>query len=131
MFNLKTISAVLLMTSAPTVAQSEQDAVASRSNAPERISFLVTFGDDKCPESIGNEIVVCAAAPESERYRIPKELRTTDDVTGETSWTTAVENLDEYARAGRPDSCSVNGSGGFTGCTQAMLRDWFAERRGR
>jgi hypothetical protein len=38
---------------------------------------LVIFGKDKCPtDSTGNEIVVCSRRPEAERYRIPKELRT-------------------------------------------------------
>ena len=39
---------------------------AQQSAPPERISFLVTFGADKCPEAVGDEIVVCAAQPESE-----------------------------------------------------------------
>lgn len=100
------------------------------SGEPERFSFLTTFGDEKCPEPVADEIVVCATAPEGDRYRIPKKLRETEEeaVTG-TSWTSAVESLDEAARGSRPNSCSVDGSNGFTGCTQAMLRQWFAERR--
>ena len=99
---------------------------------PERISFLVTFGDEKCREAVGDEIVVCAKAPEGDRYRIPVELRKSEiEVPAGGSWTSAVESLDELARAVRPDSCSVNGSGGFTGCSQAALRQWFAERRGQ
>ncbi len=99
---------------------------------PERISFLVTFGADKCPEAVGDEIVVCAAQPESERYHVPESLRKTQGapVRGG-SWTSAVESLDGYARAVLPNSCSVNGSNGFTGCTQQVLQAWFAERRGK
>lgn len=105
---------------------------AQASAPPERISFLVTFGEDKCPEAVGDEIVVCAAQPESERYRVPKSLRETEDapVRGG-SWTSAVESLDGYARAVLPNSCSVNGSNGFSGCTQKALQIWFAERRGK
>lgn len=102
------------------------------SQPPEKISFLATFGEEKCPEAIDpDEIVVCATAPEGDRYRIPKDLRKSEDeVQASQSWTSAVESLDEGARATRPNSCSVVGSGGFTGCTQAMLREWFADRRG-
>jgi hypothetical protein len=107
--------------------------VATSATLPERVSFLVTFGDEKCPEAAGDEIVVCAPAPESDRYRIPKDLRKdeADAVSGGSSWTSAVESLDNYSRAVLPNSCSVNGSNGFTGCTQKLLQQWFAERRGK
>lgn len=104
---------------------------AQQSAPPERVSFLVTFGEDKCPDAVGDEIVVCAAQPESDRYRIPKPLRENDEsVAAGGSWTSAVESLDGYSRAILPNSCSVNGSNGFTGCTQQMLQQWFSERRG-
>lgn len=103
-----------------------------RGSVPDRFSFLVTYGDDKCPEAVGDEIVVCAPTPESERYRIPEQVREKpqEDLPGG-SWSSAVESLDEQARFNRPDSCSVNGSGGQTGCTQKALREWFADRRGK
>ncbi len=103
-----------------------------RGSAPERISFLVTYGQDECPEAVGDEIIVCAATPESERYRIPLQVREEkdEDLPGG-SWASAVESLDHQASMNRPNSCSVNGSGGQTGCTQAALRQWFAERRGK
>ncbi|RDV07120.1 hypothetical protein DXH95_07000 [Sphingorhabdus pulchriflava] len=104
----------------------------SASALPEKISFLVTFGEEICPDaSDPDEIVVCATAPEGDRYRIPKELRKgEEEATASQSWTSAVESLDDSARVMRPNSCSVVGTGGFTGCTQAMLREWFAARRG-
>ena len=42
---------------------------------PPRVSTLVVYGNDPCPRSKDDEIVVCARQPESERYRIPRELR--------------------------------------------------------
>lgn len=103
---------------------------AQQSSPPERISFLVTYGDDKCPEAVGDEIIVCAPQPEGDRYRIPKPLReVTESNATSTSWTSAVESLDGYSRAVLPNSCSVNGSNGFTGCAQQALQKWFAERR--
>ena len=121
---------LLLMTTAPAYADA---ALATRASPPERISFLVTFGEDKCPDATGDEIVVCAPVPENDRYRIPKDLRKDEEtvVSGGSSWTSAVESLDSYARAILPNSCSVNGSNGFTGCTRAALEQWHAERRSK
>src|SRR3546814_15322865 len=53
----------------------------------ERISQLIVDGDDPCPQSTADEIVVCARKPEADRYRIPENLRNeTGDKTIET-WT--------------------------------------------
>jgi hypothetical protein len=111
------------------VAQDEE--IPASSEMPERISFLVAFGDEKCREAVGDEIVVCANVPENQRYRIPLALRTKERVVTDQSWTSAVETLDSFARDLRPNSCSVNGTAGFGGCTQKMLQQWFAERRGK
>lgn len=113
-------------------AHADEQPQGSAAALPEKTSFLVTFGEEKCPDaSTPDEIVVCATAPEGDRYRIPKDLRKGEEEPhASQSWTSAVESLDEIARPTRPDSCSVVGSGGFTGCTQAMLREWFAARRG-
>lgn len=132
MFKAPVSIVALAFMAMPTFASTKQLGEAQQASPPERISFLVTFGDDKCPEAVADEIVVCAPAPEGDRYRIPKKLREDDEdvVSGGNSWTSAVESLDSYARANLPNSCSVNGSNGFTGCTQKMLQQWFAERRG-
>jgi hypothetical protein len=66
---------------------------AQQSAPPERVSFLVTFGTERCTELEG----------------------------AGGSWTSAVESLDNYARAVLPNSCCVNGSNGFTGCLQLEL----------
>lgn len=115
---------------APAAAQVED--LAQSSQPPEKFSFLIAYGNDECPEADGDEIVVCAQEPEADRYRVPKELRAElreEDVGGGGSWASTVEAHDDVARLGRPNSCSVVGSYGFTGCTSAMLRQWFAERR--
>jgi hypothetical protein len=107
-----------LLTAAPAAAE-----------PPERIFALVVYGDDACPAEKGDEIVVCARKPESERYRIPKTLREKPAVSGGPGWGSQVANMEAVGRQSLPGSCSVNGSYGFTGCTAAMLRQWFAERR--
>jgi hypothetical protein len=100
------------------------------SQPPRRTTTLVVFGDDPCPTPQGDEIVVCAREPESERYRIPEELRDKDpERRQESSWGSRVAALEEENRVTMPGSCSVVGSGGQSGCTQQMIRQWYAERR--
>ena len=126
-----TASIALLAISSPALAKDQSLGEAQQSGPPERISFLVTFGAEKCPDAVGEEIMVCAAQPEGDRYRVPKPIRANSEspVAGG-SWTSAVESLDGYGRAVLPNSCSVNGSNGFTGCMQQALQKWHAERRG-
>ena len=38
-----------------------------------RIRGVVVYGDDPCPQSTADEVVVCARRPDDERYRIPAE----------------------------------------------------------
>jgi len=98
--------------------------------APQRQSTLVVFGNDPCPSTgEDNEVVVCARRPEEERYRIPRRIRERQPT--ETSWASRVEGLEEESRVMRPNSCSAVGSNGFTGCTAAAIRQWYAERRAR
>jgi hypothetical protein len=112
---------------APALAQ-----VDDLAQSAQRTSILYTYGDEPCPEPVGDEIVVCAQQPETERYRVPKELREElkdDTPVGGGSWASAVEGYDNVARATRPNSCSPVGSYGFSGCASAALRQWFEERR--
>lgn len=121
----------LVALAAPAHAQDDDD-LAQSSQPPQKMSILYTYGDEPCPEAKGDEIVVCAQRPESERYRVPKELRKElkdDAPAGGGSWASAVEGYDSIARVGRPNSCSAVGSNGWTGCTAALIRDWFEERR--
>jgi hypothetical protein len=101
---------------------------AGQEPVPDRIINLVVFGDDACPKSTEDEIVVCARRPESERYRIPKALRKKEE-RAESSWAARNEDLEEASRPSRPGSCSVEGSYGQSGCLQQMLNHWFRERR--
>ena len=134
---MKTIARLLpplfaaLAFAAPALAHNDSS-LAQSGEPPQRTSVLYTYGDEPCPEPKGDEIVVCAQQPETERYRVPKELREEikEDVpAGGGSWASAVEGYDSIARVGRPNSCSAVGSNGWTGCTAALIRDWFEERR--
>lgn len=96
---------------------------------PERIMNLTVYGDDPCPESKGSDIVVCARRPESERYRIPKKLREKPAPSGGPGWGSQVATMEQVQRQTLPNSCSPNGSYGFSGCAAQALAQWFAERR--
>jgi hypothetical protein len=96
---------------------------------PQRILNLTVYGDDSCPKGEGDEIVVCARKPESERYRIPKALREKPEVAGGPGWGSQVAGMEALSRQTIPGSCSAMGSYGFTGCSAARLQQWFAERR--
>lgn len=124
LFLVATGATVLL--SAPAAAQE----TAAPPPGGERISQLIVYGDDPCPQSTADEIVVCARKPEADRYRIPENLRNeTGDKTIET-WTERATELQYVGRSGI-GSCSPVGPGGMTGCYEEMVRKARAERQGR
>ena len=100
-----------------------------RAEPPQRVFNLIVYGDDPCPKGEGDEIVVCARKPESERYRIPKKLREKPAPSGGPGWGSQVATMEQVQRQTLPGSCSAIGSNGFTGCIAKMLEQWFAERR--
>ena len=108
--------------------------IALAADPPERVIALVVYGDDPCPATDPgkeDEIIVCARKPEAERYRIPKSLREKPEPVGSAGWASQVAEQQEAGQAMSPGSCSPNGSYGFTGCTAALLRQWYAEKRMR
>ena len=116
----------LLLAAAPVLAAPETTLAEP---PPPQISTLVVYGDDPCPRSRDDEIIVCARQPESDRYRIPKELRKKRkaEVDGQ-SWVERARTLDMVSRNGRPNSCSPHGSGGQTGCMRQFLEAARLER---
>ena len=44
-------------------------------SADPRVNQLIIYGDDPCPQSTNEEIIVCARLPENDRYRIPPNVR--------------------------------------------------------
>lgn len=109
--------AALAALSAPAAAQ----------EAPEpKVNQLIIYGDDKCPEGQGDEIVVCARKAESERYRIPSILRESNSPDNE-AWTNKVLAYETVGRSGT-QSCTPVGPGGWTGCSSKMIREAYAEK---
>jgi hypothetical protein len=116
------ILAALAAAAAPALAQDESGRPSARE------SQIEVFGQDPCPQSTDDEIVVCHRRPEEERFRIPAPLRRSTQPQ-EQAWGARAETMDEVSREVLPNSCSVIGSYGFTGCQQAFIRQWYASRR--
>ena len=115
---LAAASATLGLAPAPAAAQ----------DAPgDKVNTVIIYGDDACPESSGDEIVVCARMDESERYRIPAALRQ-DDSPAAQSWTNRVKTFETVGNFG-PLSCSAIGLGGELGCTAQTIEAAYEERR--
>jgi hypothetical protein len=89
-----------------------------------KISTLVVFGNDPCPRSSDDEVVVCARQPESERYRIPKQFRGKRyNAARDGSWAGTARVLEYVSSRGLPGSCSFVGTAGQTGCFNRFLAE--------
>ena len=104
--------------------------LAAAQDAPgEKVNQLIVYGDDPCPKSQGDEITVCARKSESERFRIPQALRESGDLQKNESWNNKVLAYEMVGATG-VNSCSPVGAGGWTGCSQKLISNAFAERAG-
>ncbi len=91
------------------------------------------FGNEECPKPTSkDEVVVCARLPDSEIYRIPKQVRQAEV---RVSPLQANRNLllgDASGGAGGAiGSCSVIGGAGEIGCTRRDIDNWAADRTNR
>lgn len=93
-----------------------------------KVNFVPVYGNDPCPESTEDEIVVCPEFDEGERYRIPKNLRNDPNDPANQSWTERAVSIRTLGASGT-NSCSPSGAGGFAGCTQSLIDAAYAERR--
>lgn len=119
---------VATLSTAPLLAQDQTPDDPPPSATSDRIATLVIYGDDPCPRSSDDEIVVCAREPESERYRIPKRLRKAKPSAKDRSWSDRVQMLETVSKQGLPNSCSPVGAGGQTGCMDRLLREYREQR---
>lgn len=100
---------------------------AASAQSNEKVSRVIVYGTDPCPRGTDGDIVVCGRRPETERYRIPEELREKSDSPENESWAVRAQSLEYVGRTGI-QSCSTVGPGGFTGCWDQMVRAWRADR---
>lgn len=94
----------------------------------QRVNEIVVFGNDACPRSTDSEIYVCSRKSERERYRIPEKLRPQGSLQSRESWANKAKSFETYGRTGI-NSCSPVGPGGWTGCSQQLIKQAFDERK--
>jgi len=99
---------------------------AAQDDAGDRVNVLDVYGEDPCPQSSEQEIVVCRRMDEGERYRIPESLRGSSSPEN-TSWVRRVESFEAVGNFG-PLSCSPVGGGADLGCTAQMIANAYAEK---
>ena len=116
------IAIASLALAVPAIGQAQESTVAD----DDSYNMVIVYGDDECPESTEDVIVVCARKSEDERYRIPQNLRFSDSPENK-SWAERVESFEMVGDFGTM-SCSPTGAGGFTGCTQEMINAAYADK---
>lgn len=100
------------------LAQSSQDSIAE----------VVVYGNDPCPRSSDDQVVVCARRPESERFRIPEKLRSSGNAQQTNSWANRAKVLETVGDTGT-NTCSPVGPGGYTGCLTQVIKQAREERK--
>jgi hypothetical protein len=115
---------------APDAAESAET-LAQSSTPPQRVRSVTVVGQQECPKSTGDEIIVCSRVGQEDQYRIPTQFRELPHPAANNSWVNRAATIDEVGRVsgGLPDTCSVVGSGGQTGCSMQMLKEYSADRR--
>jgi hypothetical protein len=121
------VGVVAMMSAAGAVAQSQQ---AETGQPPQRIRNVTVTGQQTCPQSTSDEVVVCSRLDEP--YRIPKGLRDDRPIAAQNqSWVNRTATMDQTGRVagGLPDTCSPVGTGGQSGCALQRNQAFAAERR--
>ena len=92
------------------------------------IAEVIVYGNDPCPRSTDDEVVVCARKPEAERYRIPERFRPSGPRQTREAWANKATQFETMGATGI-NSCSAVGPGGQTGCLQQIIDKARAESR--
>ena len=88
----------------------------------QRIAEIIVFGNDPCPRSTDDEVVVCSRVPESYRYRMPEAYRPGGTFQQRQAWANKARTIERVGRTGI-QSCSPVGPAGYTGCMEQMIRE--------
>lgn len=99
---------------------------AAAQSADEKINMVIAYSESECPVAQPGEVVVCEILVEEERYRIPSNLRYSDNPANK-SLAGQVDQI-KYVGDFGAMSCNPAGAGGFTGCTQKFIEAWAADR---
>jgi hypothetical protein len=96
--------------------------------AQPNIAEIIVYGNDPCPRSTDDQVVVCARRPETERYRIPPNMRQSGTPQQMQSWAVRSKSLETTGATGI-NSCSPVGPAGYTGCLQKLIKEAQGERK--
>ncbi|MGE5563193.1 MAG: hypothetical protein ACM3ZV_07765 [Bacillota bacterium] len=100
----------------------------AEAQAQPNIAEIIVYGNDPCPRSTDDQVVVCARRPESERYRIPPNMRQSGTPQQMQSWAIRAKNLETVGNTGI-NSCSPVGPAGYTGCLEKLIKEARGERK--
>jgi hypothetical protein len=92
------------------------------------VAEIIVYGNDPCPRSADDQVVVCARRPEAERYRIPEKLRPNGTRQQTESWASKSKVLETVGDTGT-NSCSPVGPSGFTGCLTQVIKQARSQSR--
>ena len=82
---------------------------------------VVVYGNDPCPRSTDDQVVVCSRRPETERYRLPKNQQLQGTRQQRQSWANKSQQLMTVGNTG-VGSCSAVGPGGREGCLVQQIQ---------
>jgi hypothetical protein len=94
------------------------------------VSEIIVYGNDPCPRSTDDQVVVCARRPETERYRLPEKYRPSGTRQQKEAWANKARSLETVGSTGI-NSCSPVGPAGFTGCLTQVIKQARQENRER
>lgn len=118
-----------LLAAAPAAAQ--DTVVQDPDAAPKKVRTVFVYGNEPCPASDSDEILVCRRAPAEEQYRIPPPLREQPANPANSAWANRVDAIVDDADVAIPGSCTPVGAGGQTGCSREAAERWKADQRAR
>ena len=116
----------LLAPAAVLAAFAAASAPAAAQSADEKINMVIAYSEAECPVAQPGEVVVCEILVEEERYRIPSNLRYSDNPANQ-SLARQVDQI-KYVGDFGAMSCSPAGAGGFTGCTQKFIEAAYKDK---
>ena len=82
---------------------------------------VIVFGNDPCPRSTDDQVVVCSRRPERDRYRLPKNQQLQGTRQQRQSWANKSQQLMTVGNVGT-GSCSAVGPGGREGCLTQQIQ---------
>ncbi|HVU29566.1 MAG TPA: hypothetical protein VHE36_04115 [Sphingomicrobium sp.] len=125
------MSKIRTMMSAATIAIASGYAALPQiavAQAQPNVAEIIVYGNDPCPRSTDDQVVVCARRPEAERYRIPPNMRQSGTPQEMESWARKSQSLSTVGATGI-NSCSPVGPAGYTGCLMRVIQEAKGERK--